>query len=466
MDTNEKLCIPVTSSVNDFLLHLKSHPRTILSARYGDGKSYFLNAIRETTSIEGEFTFLTIYPINYQVEENKDIFELVKRDILLQMFLQGMIQENYPIPDSVALSFYLQNNMGEVCDKVLPLLSTIFSDLDFHFLYASVAGLQFIRNLKDKMTEYKQEFSDENKILEFWGQVNQVPSIENDPITRIISENIKEWKQQKNKRVALVFEDMDRIDPAHLFRILNVLSAHMDYGYRCGFKPDDTLLGNKFGVDNIIVVLDYNNLKNIFHHFYGANANFIGYINKFATSGPYRYSFSEKRNDFIYEAMSKVTHLPVKLIEKVLPRERLAPIDLRRIVNSMENVDGQISLSEQKSVEGIPAIPSVKMLRFYVILRRLGYSDDEIGELVADLLTKDKQNLKYFAAYAFDDSTSFPYVLKTKGESDTFLCTQFAGMDKEGDAYIDEQTRWANGRLENLVSYEDIALKLLQYISR
>jgi hypothetical protein len=164
--------------------------------------------------------------------------------------------------------------------------------------------------------------------------------------------------------------------------------------------------------------------------------------------------------------MSKVTHLPVKLIEKVLPQERLAPIDLRRIVNSMENVDGQIPLSEQKRVEGIPVIPSVKMLRLYVILRRLGYSDAEISESVADLLTKDKQNLKYFAAYTLDNSTSFPYVLKTKGESDTFLCTQFAGIDKEGDAYIDEQTRWANGRLENLVSYEDIAIKLLQYISR
>lgn len=35
--------IPIDSTLNRFALHLKSHPRTILSAKYGDGKTYFLN---------------------------------------------------------------------------------------------------------------------------------------------------------------------------------------------------------------------------------------------------------------------------------------------------------------------------------------------------------------------------------------------------------------------------------------
>ena len=52
---------------------------------------------------------------------------------------------------------------------------------------------------------------------------------------------------------------MDRIDPGHLFRILNVLGAHIDT------NKDE----NKFGFENIVVVLDYITTEHIFHHFYG-----------------------------------------------------------------------------------------------------------------------------------------------------------------------------------------------------
>lgn len=55
------------------------------------------------------------------------------------------------------------------------------------------------------------------------------------------------------KRFVLVFEDMDRIDPAHIFRILNVISAHMDYGYKYGVSPKScSLAGNKFEVMQVI----------------------------------------------------------------------------------------------------------------------------------------------------------------------------------------------------------------------
>jgi hypothetical protein len=55
------------------------------------------------------------------------------------------------------------------------------------------------------------------------------------------------------KRFVLVFEDMDRVNPAHIFRILNVISAHMDYGYKYGVSPKScSLAGNKFGVMQVI----------------------------------------------------------------------------------------------------------------------------------------------------------------------------------------------------------------------
>ena len=77
-----------------------------------------------------------------------------------------------------------------------------------------------------------------------------------------------------NKCGVPIIEDLDRLDPVHLFRILNVLSAHIDYKSTT----------NKFGFTNIVAVLDYETAKHIFIHFYGEKANFDGYMSKFIGS--------------------------------------------------------------------------------------------------------------------------------------------------------------------------------------
>jgi len=77
--------IPISSQVLDFFHHLDTHPRTILSARFGDGKSYFLQHVNDEPCDEaGVYEFLTIYPVNYQVADNRDIFELVKHQQVLR----------------------------------------------------------------------------------------------------------------------------------------------------------------------------------------------------------------------------------------------------------------------------------------------------------------------------------------------------------------------------------------------
>lgn len=49
----------------------------------GEGKSFFLNHfIKERSK---DYDFITLYPTNYQVCDNKDIFEYIKRDILLAL---------------------------------------------------------------------------------------------------------------------------------------------------------------------------------------------------------------------------------------------------------------------------------------------------------------------------------------------------------------------------------------------
>lgn len=85
----EEFVIPVDDTIEEFMKHLWAHPRTILSAKYGDGKSYFLKKLEEHNDTKGCFVFLTLYPVNYQVVENKDIFDLIKYDLIFQFIAKG-----------------------------------------------------------------------------------------------------------------------------------------------------------------------------------------------------------------------------------------------------------------------------------------------------------------------------------------------------------------------------------------
>lgn len=461
-----QLNIPVTSSIADFLVHLKSHPRTILSAKYGDGKSYFLNELRKTQ--QQDYVFLTIYPINYQVEENKDIFELVKKDILLQLIMNEMIEDDFEISDSVALSFYLQYNRKDIGNELIHFISGIFGTLDYKPALLFASSVNLFKALKAKFEEYKKQCEKGSSVDTFLSKVQQFHSIECDAITQIIHDAIEAWKEKNKKNVVLVFEDMDRIDPAHLFRILNILSAHMDYCNKSGLAADDSLAGNKFGVDNVVVVLDYENLKSIFHHFYGEHTCFAGYINKFASSGYFRYSFSEQRNLFIYEEINRITGLPTDSIKKILKEDWLNSREMRRIVDSMRGVEFQIMpIAKYTTKSGNHRICSGKMLKLYVIMRRLAIGDDDIILSISNFLSDDYRNLRYFAAYALTISPESPFrcIMCTEDDSaDVYICTTFDGIDDVGDA---EMTQSRNmGRPTKYVQYSEIAKSLFGFISK
>ena len=96
-------------------------------------------------------------------------------------------------------------------------------------------------------------------------------------ITNIIANSIK---VNPEKDTVLIIDDVDRIDPEHLFRILNVFAAHFDFGSK---------EKNKFNFDKILLVCDFHNIRNAFHHRYGNDVDFRGYINKFFSSEIYHF---------------------------------------------------------------------------------------------------------------------------------------------------------------------------------
>ena len=76
----EDIFAPLDEEITSFERYFSENNRCILSAPFGEGKSYFLNEFIKSQT--DEYDFITIYPTNYQICDNRDILEYIKRDIL------------------------------------------------------------------------------------------------------------------------------------------------------------------------------------------------------------------------------------------------------------------------------------------------------------------------------------------------------------------------------------------------
>ena len=269
--------VNISGKLNDFAQYLETTDRIILSAKFGDGKTYLLNKLRNDEAMKDKYEFFTIYPVNYSVAKNEDVFEYIKRDIIVQLHKKKLLE-------NIDLN---------------ALFASVFTSDDFtsvvSFLLSFVPMGVFYNKVYHKFLEIKKKY-DEKKhtadkyLLQFANTAGCI--YEEDGYTKLIRMAI-EWIRQdhsldgaerKAKKPVLIIEDLDRLDPKHLFRILNVVSAHIDDSNR----PD--IVGNKFGFNNIVLVMDYDVTKHIFHHFYGEQACYEGYMSKFLSREPFRYS--------------------------------------------------------------------------------------------------------------------------------------------------------------------------------
>lgn len=376
----ENFLIPIEDAIRAFRHHVDAYDRTILSARFGDGKSFFLSHFIENKDVAQRYTFLTIFPVNYQVTENRDIFDLIKRDILLQMLLKGVIETEVKITNEVALALYLQCQPIGFAESFIPLLSELAMNEDAAKAAAvALADKKFFKSIKRKLDKIKEQSRD-SQLDAFLNAVEKNPVVGQDAISSIIQQCLQQYRDKHpNKRVVLVIEDLDRIDPAHLFRILNIFSAHIDFCYRLGCQPDKTLVGNKFGLDKVIFVMDYRNVQRIYSHFYGEGANFEGYIEKFCSSNHFAYSLEEQRDKYYLQQIEKETGLRSSLLNNLIKPADLKNMSVRKVVHAMENTgDSVISIATGQDNEGKTIPIHQGMLKLIAIFRRLGIEDSEI----------------------------------------------------------------------------------------
>ena len=409
----EDIIIPIDDKIRELRNHIKANPRTFLSSKFGDGKSYFLREFKEKT--KDEFVFITLYPVNYQIAENEDIFNLIKRDVLFQLMISGIISDGVEISEEVALYFFIQNNFMSFVPDLLKYMSSVALPPDgVSTVLLALKNWKLLKTFGDianKYQKFKEDmYARENLIGEFLDKVDQKFVYEEDLVTRIIKDSISEYKKDNlSKQIVLVIEDLDRLDPAHLFRILNVFSAHIDYSYKIFQQPKETdIIGNKFGFDKVVFVADYKNVKRIFQHFYGEQTDFNGYIGKFLTSAPYEYSIRKIRTDYIYTHLEKNLKCPRRLIETLLPQDILDTKTIRECVQSFD-IDSQLKAEPMYLFNNTAVRIDTTILRLLSVMRRLKVEDEEIQRLCLPLFHIDKNLFCRFVA---------PYLLLLKTTND------------------------------------------------
>lgn len=429
--------IPIDGVIKEFFDHLKANPRTILSSKFGDGKSYFLNNFKETDYVQEHFTFLTIYPVNYQVVSNEDIFTLIKHDILFQLLLNDMVSNQIVVSTDVALWFYMQNKGESLLSDLMYYLSAIAIPNEHKpAILTGMKTLKLFKDLKSKFDKFKEKYNEDALLEDFLKNADASTIYEEDIVTSIIKKTIENYKLRTKKEVVLIVEDMDRIDPAHIFRILNIFSAHIDYCYKNFVKPNDTLIGNKFGLSNIMLVCDHTNIRKIFKHLYGEHTDFSGYIGKFLSSMPFYYSLREERIKYVYEQLATITECPKELLQYVIEKSSDSIISnktIREIVHTLD-LEKELSYEVSLNIDGANITLCPIMLRVLSIMRRLGFSDDSMKDIAEDVFEKKAE---YFFCYIA------PYMLLLNKENKRLGASIFY---KSSDSYyrqdflVDEKT--------------------------
>lgn len=319
--------IDISQYITDFKQVFEKESRMIFSAKFGDGKSYFLNEFIESfDSKKGDYYFITLHPVNYVVEDNKDIIEYIKRDILFQLIKDDRINDFKDKFDKVFDSVCNKESLLKLADFV----ASIFPVKGFKTGYDALTDL--VTTIHNKFQDQDVLHVANDYLNGFYGKEGCIS--ECDAFTCLIQETLK-----RMGKTVLIVEDLDRMDPAHLFRIMNVLSSQIDNPYY-----DDCPNKNKFGFDKIILVMDYDMTRHLFHHFYGMNANYDGYMNKFMNSTPFCFSITEAAQMQVRERIIQL--IGVYELSKITGHNKYNPYD--ETVVSLDNCISSMSVRQCK----------------------------------------------------------------------------------------------------------------------
>jgi hypothetical protein len=257
-----------------------------------------------------------LYPINYQISANDDIVGLLKYDVIIELLKKNkdIFEEKSVngIKESSLLFWSWIKDRYTVNDVLQKIISggedvaSLSADPITSVLAKLGRPLKDLLDLDKDFQEFKTEYKagDKGLIEKYTAEIKSKNITEPDYVSNLVKEKIS---QQKGiKKSVLILDDLDRVDPEHIFRVLNLLSAF--------FERENE---NRFGFDIIIVVADYANLEHIFHHKYGVETDFSGYVNKFFTIAPYRFDNQQAVVDTVEEIVKSIKNENPQMISAI-----------------------------------------------------------------------------------------------------------------------------------------------------
>jgi hypothetical protein len=270
--------IDISAPKKEFEAHLDllDNKRILFSAPFGTGKTYFLKNFFN----QDKYEYIHLFPVNYSVATNEDIFELIKFDLLFELLKRDLDYDSYEFSKLLTLQLFLSNNSFDIIKTTAENISKVGKNI--------IPILEPILKLNEKFKKFHNDvqINEQQQIIEYLKTFTNTKGnlYEEDVFTQIVSGLLQQCKG-KGKETVLIIDDLDRIDPEHIFRLLNVFAAHFDINSNT----------NKFGFDRIALVCDVNNIRNIFHSKYGLDVDFTGYVDKFYSKEI--FYFSNKKND-------------------------------------------------------------------------------------------------------------------------------------------------------------------------
>ena len=253
-DEQSNFIIPIDSIFDDFKEHLdiENNSRILFSGKFGIGKTYFLNRFFEEH--KDEYFAIHLHPTSYQISGNEKIIEYIKTDILVSIFEQrNKINESITkLRKKVAESKWC--SVAISAGKAIPVIGTVATSMD--------------------------------SIIKEAGTITE--------------SHIKRELGKIDKKKVLIIDDLDRLDPEHIFRILNVFSSFVGEG-------EENTESDKLGFERVICVCDFGNVRNIFSHVYGRKTDFSGYIDKYFSVDVYKYD--ERARKIISDQLDKMISL-------------------------------------------------------------------------------------------------------------------------------------------------------------
>lgn len=325
--------VDITLEVQKFKEHLElpDNNQIVFSGLFGTGKTFFLKKFFEKFEYENEesdneakYIKLWISPVNYSIAQTDDIIQYIKYDIAFQLLSNGNVEyDKVEFSKWQTSEIYFRENAKEVA---LTILKNV-EKLGIPFLGVNLS--ETIQNIEDLYKKIKKQndsltIDEEKSLIDFLKNVksNDKSIYEEKEVTLLISSLIQTLKID-GKKIVLVIDDLDRLDPEHIFRILNVFSCHFDFG---------SVEQNKFNVDKVITVCDIENIRNIYHSKYGQNVDFSGYIDKFYSREI--YYFDNKR--MVSNAISQIVE-SIKFSNNEIKKDTFEYKLLKEILNEFVN---------------------------------------------------------------------------------------------------------------------------------